>query len=46
MIAPLDGSGGAEPAAHTATAPAMPVPSRAAILEVARQAIERNLTRS
>ncbi|GAA2858463.1 hypothetical protein GCM10010517_16910 [Streptosporangium fragile] len=37
-------SGDAGSPAHTA--PATPVPSRAAILDVAREAIERNLTRS
>ncbi|HYZ08412.1 MAG TPA: BTAD domain-containing putative transcriptional regulator [Pseudonocardiaceae bacterium] len=39
----VDRSPGAEPPAHTA--PASPIPSRAAVLEVARRAIERNLTR-
>ncbi|MFE3453960.1 BTAD domain-containing putative transcriptional regulator [Nonomuraea sp. NPDC059194] len=32
--------------AHAADAPSTPIPSRAAVLELARQAIERNLTRS
>ncbi|WP_155341470.1 BTAD domain-containing putative transcriptional regulator [Acrocarpospora corrugata] len=42
----VDGSG---PAAHhsgVAAAAATPIPSRTAVLEVARQAIDRNLTRS
>ncbi|MER5228232.1 ATP-binding protein [Streptomyces flaveus] len=37
---------GAESRAHTATAPTTPTLSRAAVLKTARQAIERNLTRS
>ncbi|MFC4468419.1 BTAD domain-containing putative transcriptional regulator [Streptomyces xiangluensis] len=40
-----DRSHGAEPTAHPATAAAKPIPGRPAVLEAARQAIERNLRR-
>ncbi|WP_151484749.1 AfsR/SARP family transcriptional regulator [Streptomyces albicerus] len=40
-----DRSHDAEPTAHTATAAATPIPGRPAVLEAARQAIERNLRR-